>query len=86
MLHGAALAIIRFIDETSYLAFTSAGRLQIIRIGVGALNVDVTLYLSTSRNQSCGSNFRWSTTVWPRTWAIPMKPPGPLWYSGPVGM
>jgi hypothetical protein len=37
------LAIIRLIDETSYLAFTSLGRLHTIRIGVGALNVEVTL-------------------------------------------
>ena len=42
-LHGAALAIIRFIDDTSYFDFTSAGRLHTIRIGVGALNVDVDL-------------------------------------------
>ena len=34
-----------------------------MRIGVGALNVDVTRYFSTSRNQSSGLNFRCSTTV-----------------------
>ena len=59
-LHGAALAIIRFIDDVSYLAFTSSGRLQIIRIGVGRENVEVTLYVSTRRSQSSGSNLRCS--------------------------
>ena len=67
------------IDERSYFAFTSSGRLQIIRIGVGAENVDVGLYVSTSRNQSSGSNLRCSTTVWPSASAEPMKPPGPEW-------
>ena len=41
-LHGAALAIIRFIDERSYRAFTSSGSVQTMRIGVGAENVEVT--------------------------------------------
>src|SRR4051794_21208557 len=68
-LHGAALATIRRIDETSYFAFTAAGRLQIIRIGVGALNVDVTLYLSTRRSQSSGSKRRCTITVCPSAWA-----------------
>ena len=78
-LHGAALAIIRFIELTSYFAFTSSGRLQIMRIGVGALNVEVTLYFSTRRSQSSGLNLRCSTTVWPSAWAMPMNPPGPEW-------
>ena len=56
-------SIIRFIDDTSYFAFTSAGRLHTMRMGVGALNVDVTRYLSTKRSQSSGSNLRCSTTV-----------------------
>ncbi len=85
-LHGAALAIIRRIDDTSYLARTSSGRLQIIRIGVGAANVELTLYVSTRRSQSSGSNLRWMITVWPSTWPMPMNPSGPEWYSGPVGM
>ena len=42
------------IDDRSYFAFTSSGRLQIIRIGVGALNVDVGWYVSTRRSQSSG--------------------------------
>src|SRR5215211_6326173 len=75
-LHGAALAIMRFMDDTSYFAFTSSGRLHTIRMGVGALNVDVTLYFSTKRSQSSGLNLRCSTVVCPRAWAIPMKPPG----------
>ena len=57
-----------------------------MRIGVGAENVDVTLYVSTRRSQSSGSNLRCSTTVWPSAWAMPMNPPGPQWYSGPVVM
>ena len=69
-LHGAALAIMRFIDDVSYFAFTSSGRLQTIRIGVGAAKVDVTRYVSTSRSQSSGSNLRCSTTVWPSAWAM----------------
>ena len=85
-LHGAALAIMTRIDERSYFAFTSSGRLQIIRIGVGAENVDVGLYVSTRRSQSSGSNLCWSTMVWPIASADPMKPPGPEWYSGPVVM
>jgi hypothetical protein len=38
--HGAALAIIRFMDDRSYRALTSSGRVQTMRIGVGAENVD----------------------------------------------
>jgi hypothetical protein len=63
----------------SYLAFTLASRLQIIRIGVGAENVLVTRYFSTSRSQSSGSNFRWMTQVLPRMKAMAMNPPGPEW-------
>ena len=48
-----------------------------MRIGVGAENVDVHRYVSTSRSQSSGSNLRCSTTVCPSAWARPMKPPGP---------
>ena len=55
-----------------------------MRIGVGAENVDVAEYVSSRRSQSSGSNLRWMTTVWPIAWAMPMKPPGPEWYSGPV--
>src|SRR6478609_7452785 len=78
-LHGAALAIVRRIDDVSYLAFTSSGSEHTIRIGVGAENVDDTPYDSTSRSQSSGSNLRCTTTDWPSTWAMPMKPPGPEW-------
>ena len=74
------------IDERSYFAFTSSGRLQIIRIGVGAENVDVARYVESSRNQSSGSNLRCSTVVWPIAIALAWKPPGPEWYSGPVVM
>src|SRR3954462_8763002 len=42
---GAAFAIITRMLVRSYLAFTSSGRLQIMRIGVGAENVEVALYL-----------------------------------------
>src|SRR6476469_240991 len=49
-LHGAALATMRFIDDVSYFAFTASGSEQIIRIGVGAENVDDTRYDSTSRS------------------------------------
>ena len=73
-------------DDTSYFAFTSAGRLHAMRTGVGAQNVDVTLYLSMSRSQSSAWNLRCSTVVCPSAWASPRKPPGPEWYSGPVGM
>ena len=48
-----------------------------MRMGVGAEKVDVTPYVSTRRSQSSGSNWRWSTTVWPKAWAMPMNPPGP---------
>ena len=41
-LHGAALAISRRIDDTSNAVVPGSGRLQIMRIGVGALNVVVT--------------------------------------------
>ena len=57
-----------------------------MRIGVGAENVDVAWYVCSRRSQSSGSNLRCSTTVWPSAMAMPMNPPGPLWYSGPVVM
>ena len=48
-----------------------------MRIGVGALNVEVTPYFSTRRSQSSGLNLRCTTTVLPSASARPMKPPGP---------
>ncbi len=49
------------------------------RIGVGAENVLVTRYFSSTRSQSSGSNLRWMTLVLPSRNAMPMKPPGPEW-------
>jgi len=77
--HGAALAIITRMLLRSYFAFTPSGRLQIMRIGVGAEKVDVALYLSTSRSQSSASNLRCTMTVLPRAAAMPANPPGPEW-------
>ena len=57
-----------------------------MRTGVGAQNVEVTLYFSIRRSQSSALNLRCSTAVCPIAWAAPRKPPGPEWYSGPVGM
>jgi len=45
----------------------------------GAEKVELTLYLSTSRSQSSGSNFRWMMTVWPSSRPTLMKASGPLW-------
>ena len=62
------------------------GSAQIIRISAGAENVELTLYLSTSRSQSSASNLRCTTIVWPKSMPAPMNAPGPLWYSGPEVM
>jgi len=48
-----------------------------MRIGVGAENVVVTRYFWTRRSQSSGSNFRWTTAVFPKSCAICKNPPGP---------
>jgi hypothetical protein len=41
------------------------GSAQIIRMSAGAENVELALYASTSRSQSCASNRRWMMIVWP---------------------
>ena len=76
---GAAFAIMMRRLERSYLFLISSGRLTMRRIGVGAENVLVTLYFSSMRSQSSGSNLRCMTPVLPSRNAMPMKPPGPEW-------
>ncbi len=66
-------------EERSYRALTSSGSAHSMRTSAGAENVEVTLYLSTSRSQSSASNLRCTTMVWPNSRPMPMNAPGPLW-------
>jgi hypothetical protein len=54
------------------------GSAQIIRTSAGAENVELALYLSTSRSQSSASNLRWTMMVWPKSMPAPMNALGPL--------
>ena len=86
-LHGAALAIMRLHRRACRSgAFTSSGSEQIMRIGRRRRERGRHPVRLDQPQPVLGSNLRCSTTVWPSTWAMPMKPPGPEWYSGPVVM
>ena len=67
---GAAACTAERIEETSYLARTSAGSFSIRTKWVGTNWPTSTLYFSMRPRASSGSNFSITTTVPPRRWTL----------------